>query len=66
VPVIDVAAETICLHDYVELRDGRRGTVVDAYPERDTFTVEISDEDGRTLELLPAHRKDLRVLARAS
>jgi hypothetical protein len=64
--VLEAAAETIHLHDYVEFRDGTRGTVVDAYTDHDTFTVEVTDEEGRTLELLPAHRRDLRVLERVS
>lgn len=63
--VVAEASETICLHDYVRFHDGAHGTVVEAYPERETFLIEISDEDGRTLDLVPAHRKDLVVVERA-
>jgi hypothetical protein len=36
---------------------------VDAYPDHDSFTVEVADDDGRTVELKPAHRKELRVVS---
>ena len=62
--VVEATASTLELHDYVALADGRRGTIVDVYPERDTFTIEIADDEGRTVELIPAHRKDLRLLER--
>jgi hypothetical protein len=32
--------------------DGLRGTVVDAYPERDSYTVELFDDDGETVDVV--------------
>lgn len=40
---------------------GAVGTVVSAHPEDDAYTVEISDAQGRTVDLVPACSEDLRV-----
>jgi hypothetical protein len=38
---------------------GTRGTIVEANPKYGVYTVEISDDDGRTLDLVPARARDL-------
>ena len=40
---------------------GAVGVVVSAYPDEDTYTVEIADAAGRTLDLVPARGDDLRI-----
>jgi Domain of unknown function (DUF4926) len=60
------SAEALHLHDFVEFPDGKQGTIVDVYPERETFVVEIADENGRTLDLVPVHRRDLTLVARVA
>jgi DNA-binding protein HU-beta len=57
------------LHDYVALVRkverfpvGTRGTVVALHPEDRLFTVEVSDDEGRTLDLLPVRRMDIELL----
>jgi hypothetical protein len=40
---------------------GSVGTVVSAHPEQDLYTVEITDGNGTTLDLLPCRREDLRL-----
>jgi uncharacterized protein DUF4926 len=62
--VVD-APTTFDVCDYVEIPSRAiRGTVVDAYPDRGTYTVEVSDDDGRLIELVPVHGRDLRLLER--
>ena len=58
--------------DYVELaRDiegfpaGTRGTVVSADPAADSYTVEVSDDEGASLEFLFGERADFVLLQRA-
>jgi uncharacterized protein DUF4926 len=57
------------LHSPVELVNevediaaGTHGVVIDAYPTRDVYTVEIVDRDGQLVALLPCRAADLRVL----
>lgn len=40
---------------------GTLGVVVSAHPDRDAYTVEITDAHGRTVDLVSAHADDLRV-----
>ena len=58
------------LHETVELvhaveafAPGTRGIVVDAYPARDRYTVEVTDGSGHLLALLPCRAADLRPLS---
>jgi hypothetical protein len=48
-------------HEVGDFPAGAVGTVVSAHPEDDLFTVEITDENGMTLDLLPCRRVDLRL-----
>ncbi len=50
---------TFQLHDPVEI-NGRMGTVVDAYPGADSYTVEIFDEDGDTVDVIVCRGRQLR------
>ncbi len=43
--------------DVVELKDGRLATVLDVYGSGESFLIEISDSEGRTLDL-PTVRRD--------
>jgi hypothetical protein len=58
---------TFALHEPVVLvvekngfTRGARGTVVDAYPERDRYTVELFDDAGDTLDLVDCLSRELR------
>lgn len=45
--------------DVVELTDGRTATVMDIYRGGAEFLVEISDDQGRTLDLPTVRREDI-------
>lgn len=48
-------------HDIGGHPRGAVGTVVDAHPELDVYTVELSDGAGRTVDLVDTRGADLRV-----
>jgi hypothetical protein len=50
------------VHDY---ETGTRGTVIAAHPDADSYTVELHDEEGETLEAVPCARLDLVLLQAA-
>lgn len=37
--------------DVVELKDGRKATILETYDKGNAFLVEIVDDDGKTLEM---------------
>jgi hypothetical protein len=45
---------------------GRKGTIVDAYPDADRYTVELFDEDGDTVDIVDCTSRQLERLKRAS
>ena len=47
------------LYDVVELKDGRVGTIVHVYPGDEAFMLEISDTDGRALDLPDIKKEDI-------
>jgi hypothetical protein len=58
------------LHDRVELvrpvegfAAGTSGIIIDAYPAHDVYTLEVVDENGFLLTLLPCSAADLRITA---
>jgi len=69
--VIEETSTKLQLHDFVELtndvwevRSGAQGAIIDAYPDKDTYTVEIADKDGVTVALVPCKASDLALLER--
>ena len=64
-------AVNLRLHDSITLavaKDGfaagTHGVIVDAYPEADSFTVELVDEDGETLDLVDVLAREVRLRKR--
>jgi hypothetical protein len=45
---------------------GRKGTIVDAYPDADKYTVELFDEDGDTVDIVDCTSRQLERPKRAS
>lgn len=58
---IDELAVVELTHDVEKYHAGAVGTVVAAHPREDAYTVEFSDAQGRTLDLVACHAADLRV-----
>ena len=48
-------------HDIGVYPKGAVGTVVAAHPDADAYTVEITDAQGRTVDLLACSSEDLRL-----
>lgn len=64
---VDRTKTTIHLHEAVELttdvwgvKSGSRGYVVDAYPEKDSYTVEFLDAEGEHIAAIPLESRYLR------
>jgi hypothetical protein len=53
-----VATQTFRLHEPV-LCNGTKGTIVDAYPEADRYTVELFDADGGTVDVVDCTSRQL-------
>jgi hypothetical protein len=67
--IIEQAQAKLGLHEPVELTNdvwgvkaGTRGYIVDAYPDRDSYTVEFLDENGNEIAVIPLERRYLRPL----
>lgn len=45
--------------DVVELKDGRKATILEVYDAGKAFLVEIVDDDGKTLEMPVIKKEDI-------